>query len=46
MDCSTKFVNQSLITWCDLQGICLQLTAPYSPAQNSVMECYDLSDCR
>src|SRR5207302_9158106 len=39
MDRGTKFVNEDLCTWCHSQGIWFQMTAPYSPSQNGVMEC-------
>jgi len=39
MDRGTEFVNEELRTWCHSQGIRFQLTAPYSPSQNSIMEC-------
>jgi hypothetical protein len=38
MDRGTKFVNESLQTWCQAHGIQTQLTAPYSPLQNGVTE--------
>jgi len=34
----TEFINESLRSWCQSQGIELQVTAPYSPSQNSVAE--------
>jgi len=37
-DRGTKFVNQGLRDWCHSQGIELQVTAPYSPSQNGVVE--------
>ena len=39
MDRGTKFVNEDLHTWCHSQGIRFQMTTPYSPSQNSVVEC-------
>jgi len=39
MDRGTEFVNEELQTWCHSQGIRFQLTAPYSPSQNGIMEC-------
>ena len=39
MDRGTKFVNEDLCTWCHSQGIHFQMTALYSPSQNSVAEC-------
>jgi hypothetical protein len=38
MDRGTEFVNEDLCTWCHLQGIRFQMTAPYSPSQNGVAE--------
>ena len=38
MDRGTEFVNEDLWTWTQSQGIQLQMTAPYSPSQNSVAE--------
>jgi len=38
MDRGTEFINNELKTWCHLHGICLQMTAPYSPSQNGVTE--------
>ena len=38
MDRGTKFVNEDLRTWCHSQGICFQMTAPYSSSQNGVAE--------
>ena len=37
-DRGKEFANDSLRTWCDEQGIEMQLTGPYSPAQNGVAE--------
>jgi len=36
MDCGTEFVNTSLQNLCNVQGIDLQMTAPYLPSQNGV----------
>jgi len=36
MDRGSKFVNEELKKWCHSQGICFQMTAPYSPSQNGV----------
>jgi len=33
-----EFLNENLQTWCHLEGIEMQLTAPYSPSQNGVAE--------
>ena len=38
-DRGTKFVKHMLQSWCEAQGIELQLTAPYSPSQNGVAKC-------
>ena len=38
MDRGTEFVNEELHTWCHSQGIHFQMTAPYSPSQNGVVE--------
>jgi len=38
MDRGSKFVNKELKKWCHSQGICFQMTAPYSPSQNRVAE--------
>src|SRR6266581_5738828 len=38
-DRGTEFVKHTLQSWCEAQGIELQLTAPYSPSQNGVAEC-------
>jgi len=35
MDRGTKFINNELKTWCHLQGIRLQMTAPYHYERNS-----------
>ena len=37
-DRGTKFVNESMKTWCQAHGIQTQLTALYSPSQNGVAE--------
>ena len=37
-DRGTKFVNESIKTWCQAHGIQTQLTALYSPSQNGVAE--------
>ena len=37
-DCSKEFMNETLSTWCAKQGIDVQLTASYSPAQNGIAE--------
>jgi len=37
-DQGTEFVNETLKDWCHGQGIELQVTAPYSPLQNGVVE--------
>ena len=37
-DRGTEFVNKALKGWCQSQGIELQVTAPYSPSQNGVVE--------
>jgi hypothetical protein len=37
-DRGTEFVNEKLIAWCQENGIETQLTAPYSTAQNGVVE--------
>jgi transposase InsO family protein len=37
-DRGKEFVNDNLRNWCDEQGIEMQLTGPYSPAQNGVAE--------
>jgi len=37
-DRGTEFVNQNLKSWCQSQGIELQVTALYSPSQNGVAE--------
>jgi len=38
MDRGTEFLNKNLRSWCNTEGIQLQLTAPYSPLQNGVAE--------
>jgi len=38
MDRSSEFINQPLTSWCEMRGIRLQFTTPYSPAQNGVAE--------
>ena len=38
MDHSTEFINVSLHNMCDVQGIDLQMTAPYLPSQNGITE--------
>ena len=38
MDNGKEYVNVELIDWCQDNGICLELTAPYSPQQNGVAE--------
>ena len=38
MDRGSEFVKDELISWCDANGIELQLTAPYLPSQNGVTE--------
>ena len=38
MDNGKEYVNAELIDWCWDNGICLELTAPYSPQQNGVAE--------
>ncbi|CCA76258.1 hypothetical protein PIIN_10253 [Serendipita indica DSM 11827] len=38
VDNGREFVNQTLQSWCQSQGIELQKTAPYSPSQNGVAE--------
>jgi hypothetical protein len=37
-DRGREFINDALITWCQSNGIHLQMTAPYSPSQNGVAE--------
>ena len=39
MDHGTEFINTNLRNSCDVQGITLQMTAPYLPSQNGVAEC-------
>ena len=34
-----EFINEDLRNWCAEQGIEIQTTAPYSPAQNRITEC-------
>ena len=36
VDRGKEFVNDELKTWCQEQGIEIQMTAPYSPSQNGV----------
>jgi len=38
VDRGTEFINETLREWCNSQGIELQVTAPYSPSQNGVVE--------
>jgi len=38
MDRGSEFVKDELISWCNANGIKLQLTTPYSPSQNGVAE--------
>jgi len=38
-DRGTEFVKHMLQSWCEAQGVELQLTAPYSPSQNGVAKC-------
>jgi len=38
MDRGTEFLNKNLQNWCHKQGMELQLTTPYSPPQNGVVE--------
>ena len=38
IDHGKEFVNENLQNWCNEQGIDIQMTAPYSPLQNGVME--------
>jgi transposase InsO family protein len=38
MDCGCEFVNETLFGWCQSKGMEMQMTAPYSPSQNSVAE--------
>lgn len=37
-DNGKEYVNNVLLSWCTETGIALQLTAPYSPAQNGIAE--------
>lgn len=37
-NCSKEFINENLETWYKEHGIEIQLTAPYSPSQNGIME--------
>jgi hypothetical protein len=38
MDHSKEIINETLGTWCHENGIDIQMTAPYSPSQNRVVE--------
>ena len=38
IDRGKEFVNKHPQTWCNEQGIDVQMTAPYSPSQNGVAE--------
>ena len=38
VDRGKEFINQDLCNWCREQGIEIQITAPYSPAQNGAAE--------
>jgi IS30 family transposase len=38
MDRGREFVNEALFGWCQSKGMEMQMTAPYSPSQNSVAE--------
>ena len=38
IDRGKEFTNKSLTEWCCEKGIEIQMTAPYSPAQNGVAE--------
>jgi transposase InsO family protein len=38
IDYGTEFINQDLQTWCHNKGMDIELTAPYSPAQNGIAE--------
>ena len=39
LDKGSEFVNANLRDWCLSNGIKMQTTAPYSPAQNGIAEC-------
>ena len=38
VDCRTEFINADLQSTYSIQGIEIQMTAPYSPSQNGVVE--------
>jgi len=38
-DWGKEFINEDLQNWCAEQGLEIQTTAPYSPAQNGIAEC-------
>ena len=38
VDRGTEFINADLKNWCQAKGMEIQLTAPYSPSQNSIAE--------
>jgi transposase InsO family protein len=38
IDSGKEFVNETLKVWCHQNGIKIQMTAPYSPLQNSIAE--------
>jgi transposase InsO family protein len=38
IDSRKEFVNETLKVWCHQNGIDIQMTAPYSPLQNGIVE--------
>ena len=38
VDRGSEFLNQTLYSWCNENGIDIQTTAPYSPSQNGIAE--------
>ncbi len=39
VDHGTEFINRDLCLWIESKGMEIQMTMPYSPSQNSIVEC-------
>jgi hypothetical protein len=39
VNCGTEFLNQTLQTWCNENGVDIEVTVPYSPSQNGIAKC-------
>jgi len=39
IDHGWEFINKNLLQWCYAKGMEVHMTAPYSPSQNSIVEC-------